>query len=103
MGYLMGSLIVSQVLGPPLAAGLMALDGHGGLKGWQWLFLIEGKQVCTAAHLQQTKASFLYMHCSRLLLQLCLDLGWGMHCEIILVCCLQALFCAQVLVTNTSG
>lgn len=45
MGYLMGSLIVSQVLGSPLAAGLMALDGHGGLRGWQWLFMIEGEQI----------------------------------------------------------
>ena len=43
LGYLMGSLIVSQALGAPLAAGLMALDGHGGLRGWQWLFMIEGE------------------------------------------------------------
>lgn len=42
LGWLMGSLIVSQALGAPIAAGLMALDGLGGLQGWQWLFLIEG-------------------------------------------------------------
>jgi MFS family permease len=42
MGYLMGSVIVSQALGAPLAAGLMALDGRGGLRGWQWMFLVEG-------------------------------------------------------------
>jgi hypothetical protein len=27
--------VVSVVLAAPLAAGLMALDGRGGLKGWQ--------------------------------------------------------------------
>lgn len=42
MGYLMTALILSQALGAPLAAGLMAMDGLGGLRGWQWLFLIEG-------------------------------------------------------------
>jgi len=42
LGCLMGSLIVPQALGAPIAAGLMSLDGHAGLKGWQWLFLVEG-------------------------------------------------------------
>lgn len=28
-------------LSPLLASGLLKLDGHGGLKGWQWLFLRE--------------------------------------------------------------
>ena len=31
-----------QVIGSPLAAGLLALDGVFGLKGFQWLFLVEG-------------------------------------------------------------
>uniref|UniRef100_A0A383W9P8 Major facilitator superfamily (MFS) profile domain-containing protein n=1 Tax=Tetradesmus obliquus TaxID=3088 RepID=A0A383W9P8_TETOB len=34
--------VVSVVFAAPLAAGLMALHGRGGLKGWQWLFIIEG-------------------------------------------------------------
>lgn len=34
--------MVSGVLGAPAAAGLLALDGIGGLAGWQWLFLVEG-------------------------------------------------------------
>ena len=31
-----------QVIGAPLAASLLALDGFCGLAGWQWLFLVEG-------------------------------------------------------------
>lgn len=33
---------LSQVLGGPLAAALLLLDGTWGLHGWQWLFLCEG-------------------------------------------------------------
>ncbi|KAK9837315.1 hypothetical protein WJX81_005659 [Elliptochloris bilobata] len=32
---------VAGVLGAPLAAGLLSLDGACGLRGWQWLFLVE--------------------------------------------------------------
>jgi MFS family permease len=32
---------VSQVLGAPLAAALLSLDGTAGLAGWQWVFLAE--------------------------------------------------------------
>ena len=34
--------MISSVVGAPLAAGLLALDGLFGLDGWQWLFLAEG-------------------------------------------------------------
>jgi len=33
---------VSGLVGNPLAGSLMKLDGCGGLRGWQWLFLLEG-------------------------------------------------------------
>ena len=33
---------VSTVIGAPISGLLLGLDGHMGLKGWQWLFLIEG-------------------------------------------------------------
>ncbi len=31
-----------QVIGAPLAAALLYMDGLGHLRGWQWLFIIEG-------------------------------------------------------------
>ena len=33
---------ISQVLGGALGGALLGLSGHGGLSGWQWLFLLEG-------------------------------------------------------------
>lgn len=33
---------IANILGGPLAAGLLALDGTFGLRGWQWLFILEG-------------------------------------------------------------
>ncbi|KDD73967.1 hypothetical protein H632_c1689p0, partial [Helicosporidium sp. ATCC 50920] len=32
----------ASVLGAPLAAAILRLDGHWGLAGWQWLFALEG-------------------------------------------------------------
>ena len=33
---------VSIILGAPVSAALLSLDGALGLRGWQWLFLVEG-------------------------------------------------------------
>lgn len=33
---------ISGLVGTPLAGALMMLDGRGGLRGWQWVFLLEG-------------------------------------------------------------
>lgn len=31
-----------NALGPILASGILQLDGAQGLRGWQWIFLLEG-------------------------------------------------------------
>lgn len=36
------AFVLSNVIGGPLAAALMSLDGLMGLSGWRWLFLTEG-------------------------------------------------------------
>jgi ACS family tartrate transporter-like MFS transporter len=33
---------VSVIVGAPLSEALLSMDGIGGLRGWQWLFLLEG-------------------------------------------------------------
>lgn len=33
---------VAVIIGAPVSQALLALDGLGGLHGWQWLFLVEG-------------------------------------------------------------
>ena len=33
---------IAAVIGSPLSAGLLGLDGWHGLAGWQWVFLLEG-------------------------------------------------------------
>jgi ACS family tartrate transporter-like MFS transporter len=39
----LGSMaLISGILGSPIAAALLSLDGLLGLAGWQWLFVIEG-------------------------------------------------------------
>lgn len=36
------STTLAGVVGAPLAAGLLQMDGFASLQGWQWLFLLEG-------------------------------------------------------------
>ena len=33
---------ITGVVGGPISAGCLAMDGIAGLRGWQWLFLLEG-------------------------------------------------------------
>jgi MFS family permease len=41
VGYFMAAIPLSSALGSPVSASLMGLDGAWGLRGWQWLFVIE--------------------------------------------------------------
>ncbi len=33
---------IAGVIGGPISSALLGLDGVGGLRGWQWLFIVEG-------------------------------------------------------------
>ena len=39
---LVSALPLAGILGGPIAGTLLSLDGVGDLRGWQWLFLVEG-------------------------------------------------------------
>jgi len=40
---------MSSTLGGPLSGFILGMDGIGGFRGWQWLFLIEGLPACALA------------------------------------------------------
>ena len=43
MGLFMSAIPISGVLGSPLSGWMMeAFAGHGGMAGWQWMFLLQG-------------------------------------------------------------
>jgi D-galactonate transporter len=41
VGYFMAAIPLSSAIGSPVSAALLRLDGAWGLRGWQWLFVIE--------------------------------------------------------------
>ena len=41
IGYFMAAIPLSSVIGAPISGALLGLDGILGLKGWQWLFILE--------------------------------------------------------------
>ena len=41
VGYFMAAIPLSSAIGSPISAWLLGLDGTAGLRGWQWLFVIE--------------------------------------------------------------
>lgn len=41
MAIFQSASVISLIIGPPVSAALLELDGTWGLHGWQWLFLVE--------------------------------------------------------------
>jgi ACS family tartrate transporter-like MFS transporter len=41
IGYFMAAIPLSTVIGAPLSGLLLGLDGFMGMRGWQWLFILE--------------------------------------------------------------
>ena len=41
IGYFMAAIPLSTVIGAPLSGLLLGLDGFVGMRGWQWLFILE--------------------------------------------------------------
>jgi ACS family tartrate transporter-like MFS transporter len=42
VSFFMAAAPISTVLGSPLSGALLEMDGIAGLKGWQWMFILEG-------------------------------------------------------------
>lgn len=46
LGWFMCGTPLSSVVGGPVSSALLGLNGWMGLKGWQWLFVLEGLPAC---------------------------------------------------------
>ena len=50
----MAAIPLSYIIGAPISTLILELEGSAGLRGWQWLFLLEGLPACTLALLVPT-------------------------------------------------
>lgn len=41
-GWFLAAIPISMIIGAPISAALLYMDGIAGMHGWQWLFIIEG-------------------------------------------------------------
>ena len=46
LAWFLVAIPLSSVVGGPLSVAILAMDGIAGLKGWQWLFILEGLPAC---------------------------------------------------------
>jgi len=44
----MAAVPLATMVGGPVSGALLELHGFGGLKGWHWLFIVEGLRSCSA-------------------------------------------------------
>ena len=51
LGFFMSGVAISGLIGSPLSGLLLSLDGTWGLRGWQWLFILEGAPAIVLAPL----------------------------------------------------
>lgn len=46
LSWFLVAIPISSVVGGPMSVAILALDGLWGLRGWQWLFVLEGLPAC---------------------------------------------------------
>jgi ACS family tartrate transporter-like MFS transporter len=46
LAWFLVAIPLSSVVGGPLSVAILAMDGIAGMKGWQWLFILEGLPAC---------------------------------------------------------
>lgn len=46
LAWFLVAIPLSSVVGGPVSVAILAMDGIAGLKGWQWLFILEGLPAC---------------------------------------------------------
>jgi MFS family permease len=51
IGMFMAGVAISGIIGAPLSGLLLSMDGLAGLRGWQWLFILEGAPAIALAPL----------------------------------------------------
>ncbi|MFK3940177.1 MFS transporter [Pseudomonas monteilii] len=65
MAWFLFAIPLSSVLGGPLSAAMLHMDGIWGVAGWQWLLILQGLPAC-----------FLGLVCLRMLADKPADAGW---------------------------
>jgi sugar phosphate permease len=51
IGLFLASIPISGIIGAPLSGWLLTLDGLAGLRGWQWVYIVEGAPAILLAPL----------------------------------------------------
>jgi MFS family permease len=51
LGFFMAGVAISGIIGSPLSGLLLSIDGLFGLRGWQWLFIVQGVPAIVLAPL----------------------------------------------------